>query len=274
MIGRTFKSEHLIGREIGKKPKRFWTITIFALLVLLALVNLTIFYQLQKKNDQNVKMRETIKGVTATINKIDDALRNSDYQRVFRHLNEAKRQLAALSPPGPKAVPSSSAPSVAPPAVAHSKPAESPPIQERVTTPASAAVTIVPPPDGYPKAFVLAEEGENLLVCEKESKTLYWYRSQAEKFTLVKSYPCVIGANNHEKMREGDLATPVGIYFTVRFTPGTSLPDTYGYGAFVLNYPNYLDRKAGKKGGGIWIHGHSPGKTLGTDIPDTKGCIV
>ncbi|MGZ6239483.1 MAG: L,D-transpeptidase family protein [Syntrophales bacterium] len=53
-----------------------------------------------------------------------------------------------------------------------------------------------------------------------------------------------------------------------------SLAEKYGYVAFVLNYPNFLDRKERKDGGGIWLHGHSAGKVLGADVPDTKGCIV
>jgi len=94
------------------------------------------------------------------------------------------------------------------------------------------------------------------------------------KFTLVKQYPCVIGANNHDKRTEGDFATPEGVYFFLRFAPGKTLAENYGYGAFVLNYPNFLDRKERKEGGGIWIHGHSINKTMGVDVLDTKGCIA
>jgi murein L,D-transpeptidase YafK len=94
------------------------------------------------------------------------------------------------------------------------------------------------------------------------------------KFTLVKHYPCVIGANNHDKRSEGDFATPEGIYFFRRFAPGKALAENYGYGAFVLNYPNFLDRKERKEGSGIWIHGHSIHKSIGADVLDTKGCIV
>jgi len=53
------------------------------------------------------------------------------------------------------------------------------------------------------------------------------------------------------------------------------LQEIYGEGAFVLNYPNFLDRKENKKGGGIWIHGHVPGKVVGVgDLVNTKGCIA
>jgi murein L,D-transpeptidase YafK len=117
--------------------------------------------------------------------------------------------------------------------------------------------------------------GEHALICEKESKLLHLFKFQNERFTLVKSIPCIIGANDTNKTKAGDYATPKGSYFTLRYTPGSALQKIYGEGAFVLNYPNFLDRKERKNGGGIWIHGHIPGKVIGAgDLVNTKGCIA
>ena len=92
---------------------------------------------------------------------------------------------------------------------------------------------------------------------------------------LVKSYPCIIGANGTNKKKAGDHATPKGSYFTLRYTPGSALQEIYGEGAFVLNYPNFLDRKEQQERRGIWIHGHVPGKVIGAgDLVNTKGCIA
>jgi murein L,D-transpeptidase YafK len=44
-------------------------------------------------------------------------------------------------------------------------------------------------------------------------------------------------------------------------------------GAFVLNYPDFLDRKEGKTGDGVWLHGHDPKKRL-DEVQSTKGCVV
>jgi len=112
---------------------------------------------------------------------------------------------------------------------------------------------------------------EYSLLCEKNSRTLNLYRSDEGGFTLTKSYPCLVGSNNGDKREEGDLATPEGIYFLTSSLQGKGLPEKYGAGAFSLNYPNFLDRKEGKRGSGIWIHGYSEQ----IERPSSsEGCVV
>jgi murein L,D-transpeptidase YafK len=74
-----------------------------------------------------------------------------------------------------------------------------------------------------------------------------------------------------DKREAGDLATPEGIYFLTSFLTGKDLPEKYGFGAFSLNYPNFLDRKEGKKGSGIWLHGYSDRVER---PPFSEGCVV
>jgi murein L,D-transpeptidase YafK len=150
-----------------------------------------------------------------------------------------------------------------------------PPTKGKETPASSQSVASVPvSSQETPYPFVFADAGEYLLICEKDTKILYIFRFADGKFSLVKQYPCIIGANNHAKRLEGDFATPEGVYFFLRFATGKTLAEKYGFGAFVLNYPNFLDRKERREGGGIWIHGHSPGKTIGVDVLDTQGCIA
>jgi len=104
-----------------------------------------------------------------------------------------------------------------------------------------------------PTAVIHVKHQEHLLLCEKNSKALHLLHSEAERLSLIKSYPCIVGSNNGDKKKAGDLATPEGIYFLISFLSG--LPEKYGAGAFSLNYPNFLDQKEGKKGYGIWLHG-------------------
>jgi general secretion pathway protein A len=133
---------------------------------------------------------------------------------------------------------------------------------------------VSPVSDSVPSPLILASEGEYLLLCEKSSDTLSLFKFIKGTFTLVKAYRCAVGANKQDKQQSGDRATPQGIFFTVRFIPGKDLPKSFGYGAFVLNYPNYLAKKEGKKGDGIWLNGHSDDKNIGKDLLNTKGCIV
>ncbi len=214
--------------------------------------------------------------------------RNNDYVRIMKETNEKllrvrealNRQSGA--PPADTVVKPSPAP--AQPTVARSEPKQAPPappekkavqVEEptKATPPLERVVKLVVPPESTPAPFVSADAGEIVLICEKDSKTLHVFRFGNGRFSLVKSYPCIIGANNGDKRKAGDAATPKGVYFIMRFTPGSKLPGDYGTGAFVLSYPNLLDRKNGKQGNGIWLHGHDNKKNL-NDLLNTKGCIV
>jgi murein L,D-transpeptidase YafK len=105
-----------------------------------------------------------------------------------------------------------------------------------------------------PTPIIHVKPQDHLLLCEKNSKMLHLIRSEPDHlFIIIKSFPCTVGSNNGDKREVGDLATPEGIYFLISFL--SSLPEKYGSGAFPLNYPNLLDQKEGKKGGGIWLHG-------------------
>ena len=81
----------------------------------------------------------------------------------------------------------------------------------------------------------------------------------------------VIVGKNGDKLLEGDLKTPVGVYqLTRRFTPNGRY---LGPLAFSLSYPNLLDKLAKRNGGGIWIHGY-PLDGQRTDELKTKGCVA
>jgi murein L,D-transpeptidase YafK len=234
-----------------------------AAIILLLLSNLLLLYLFVKERNNNKNLFGLIDRTNKDFNQIHESLKQKDMQKAFRYLTEAQKQVVAMLPAAP--VPAEKAA-----ATKEQRPA--PPTQAKAaaTTVASAPASL----QDAPYTFVFADTGEYLLICEKDSKILYVFRFSDGKFSLVKQYPCVIGANNHGKMREGDFATPEGVYFFLRFAPGKTLAENYGYGAFVLNYPNFLDRKERKDGGGIWLHGHSSGKVLGADVPDTKGCIA
>jgi len=122
-----------------------------------------------------------------------------------------------------------------------------------------------------PFPFIHIKNKDCFLLCEKQTKTLFLFRSEESDFSLVKTYPCIVGSNNVDKKEVGDLATPEGIYFLTSFLTGKSLPEKYGSGAFSLNYPNFLDQKEGKKGSGIWLHGYPDHLER---PPFSQGCVV
>jgi murein L,D-transpeptidase YafK len=238
-----------------------------AIVLLLLLSNTMVLYFFVKEKNINKNLFILIDRTNNDFNQIHESLKQKDLQSAFRHLTEAQKQVVAMLPAKAS---SPQTPSVEkkelPPAQSPQTKAATAPPQAVASLPSSAQET--------PYPFVFADADEYLLICEKDKKTLYIFRFLDGRFSLIKQYPCVIGANNHDKRREGDFATPEGVYFFLRFAPGKTLAENYGYGAFVLNYPNFLDRRVRKEGGGIWIHGHSTNKSIGIDVLDTKGCIA
>jgi hypothetical protein len=82
-----------------------------------------------------------------------------------------------------------------------------------------------------------------------------------------------IGLGGTGKMRVGDQRTPLGIYFVTGQFDTTKLHVKYGVTAFPLDYPNAWDRRLGRSGDGIWLHGVDP--RGGRRPPrDTDGCIA
>lgn len=113
------------------------------------------------------------------------------------------------------------------------------------------------------------ENVDSLIVCEKDKKRCEIYKNDDEGTKLVKSHEVIMGKGG-DKIKRGDLKTPVGVYeITKRFKPTNNF---YGPLAFSLSYPNLYDTLRGKSGDGIWIHG----KPLdGKDRDDlSKGCVV
>lgn len=107
------------------------------------------------------------------------------------------------------------------------------------------------------------------LVVDKVRREVLVLQETKENFIIVDRFPASIGAQRGDKQVRGDLKTPEGLYRVVEVKNDEQLPSEYGPRAYVLNYPNELDRKLGKTGDGIWIHGSG----LGEKTKDTKGCV-
>ncbi|ACZ11407.1 L,D-transpeptidase family protein [Sulfurospirillum deleyianum] len=123
---------------------------------------------------------------------------------------------------------------------------------------------------GMDVAYGYYEDLDSLIVCEKERKRCEVYRnSEDEGLELIKGHDVIMGKNG-DKIKRGDLKTPVGVYeITKRFKPSDPF---YGPLAFSLSYPNLFDVLRGKNGSGIWIHGMP---LDGKDREDlSKGCVV
>ncbi len=113
---------------------------------------------------------------------------------------------------------------------------------------------------------------ETLLVADTSAATLYEYSFSGDGSFAVTGYYMSIGRGGVGKTRGGDQKTPLGNYFIVDQLDTSRLDPKYGVTAFPLDYPNAMDRRAGRTGDGIWLHGVPPGGGRRPEH-DTDGCL-
>lgn len=120
----------------------------------------------------------------------------------------------------------------------------------------------------------LADEERYLLWVElKKGRLSILERNGNGGMDVLEQIPVSIGKNGFGKKLEGDRKTPVGVYRLTSFLTDDALLDQYGLGAFPLNYPNVIDRQAGRTGSGIWLHG-LPKDVDTRPLQDSDGCVV
>lgn len=113
-----------------------------------------------------------------------------------------------------------------------------------------------------------AASPQRLVAVDKKEQALFLFERHSP-LRLMGKYVCSTGQNLGDKLVEGDLKTPEGIYFVVRRLASGLDFEKYGYEAYTLNYPNPVDRLRKKTGHGIWIHGR--GAPITPNL--TEGCV-
>jgi murein L,D-transpeptidase YafK len=136
------------------------------------------------------------------------------------------------------------------------------------------AVREAPAPGTVPRHLLaLAPAQTHAIVVDATRSRVYVYESDRGEPRLVADYYSTLGKRGIDKLREGDQKTPLGVYHVTSMIPGAKLPDLYGWGAFPINYPNDWDRRAGKTGYGIWLHG-VPAENYARAPRASDGCIA
>ncbi len=131
-----------------------------------------------------------------------------------------------------------------------------------------------PPPGMVPSQFLaLSPRVRHALAIDATRSRLYLFENTEGGLKLLADYYISVGKSGIEKSIEGDLRTPLGVYFVTGNLNPKSLKDFYGSGALPINYPNQLDMKRGKTGGGIWLHG-TPSTQFSRAPLSTDGCVV
>jgi murein L,D-transpeptidase YafK len=131
-----------------------------------------------------------------------------------------------------------------------------------------------PRPGTLPSQFLeISPKTRHAIAVDASRSRLYLFENRATGLTLVADYYVSVGKAGVSKTSQGDQRTPLGVYYITSHLDAKSLRDFYGSGALPINYPNMLDTKRGKTGGGIWLHGTPPGQFSRPPLA-TDGCLV
>jgi murein L,D-transpeptidase YafK len=137
------------------------------------------------------------------------------------------------------------------------------------------------PANRVPRSLLQLDPAQKYAFVVDTSKyTLYVFENNNGTPRYIADYYTTIGRNGIEKLREGDKKTPLGVYHVTGNLPREQLTKTYGTqsalygdGAFPINYPNEWDRRRGRNGHGIWLHG-VPFDTYSRPPRASDGCVA
>lgn len=130
------------------------------------------------------------------------------------------------------------------------------------------------PSDRVPKYLLqMQSEQKYAAIADTGKSRLYIYQNLGGKVRYVADYYISSGKNGSRKLKEGDKKTPIGVYFITANVPREKLTDFYGGKAFPINYPNEWDKRHGRSGYGIWLHG-TPPDTFSRAPRASDGCVV
>jgi murein L,D-transpeptidase YafK len=111
------------------------------------------------------------------------------------------------------------------------------------------------------------------IVVDTSKSTLYLYENVNGEARYVADFYISVGKKGADKVSEGDQRTPLGVYFINSKLTKDKLTDFYGSVAYPLSYPNEWDRRLGRDGHGIWLHG-TPSDTYSRPPRASNGCVV
>jgi murein L,D-transpeptidase YafK len=131
-----------------------------------------------------------------------------------------------------------------------------------------------PPAGALPTQFIeVPPTTRHAIAVDVSRSRLYVFENGPNGLRLVSDHYASIGRLGADKSIEGDQRTPLGVYYITSRLDARQLSDFYGVGALPLNYPNEYDRRLGRTGKGIWLHG-VPKDSYARGPNSTDGCVV
>lgn len=131
-----------------------------------------------------------------------------------------------------------------------------------------------PPADSLPAQFInIPPSTRHAIAVDASRSRLYLFENGPHGLRVVADHYASIGRLGADKAVQGDQRTPLGVYYITSRLDGKQLTDFYGVGALPLNYPNEYDRRQGRTGSGIWLHG-VPSDSYARSPNSTDGCVA
>lgn len=112
-----------------------------------------------------------------------------------------------------------------------------------------------------------------VILVDTTRSRLFLYENAFPQPRLVTDFYVSQGKMGAVKVREGDKRTPIGVYTITELLPKEKLTDFYGPIALPIDYPNSWDKRLGKTGYGIWLHG-MPKNSVSRPPKSSDGCVV
>ena len=98
--------------------------------------------------------------------------------------------------------------------------------------------------------MLLGDNHAQAIYVDKDQQQLL-YLQREEEWNCKQGFPVTLGVNSAPKQKEGDKATPEGIYTINQRIYNQNA--RFGPARLILNYPNRLDKQKGRTGNGIII---------------------
>ena len=129
-------------------------------------------------------------------------------------------------------------------------------------------------PIAVPKyLWQLSSKQRYAIVVDTDKSTLYLFENVNGVPQYVADFYISVGKKGVDKVSEGDQKTPLGVYFVNGHLTKNKLTAFYGPDAYPLSYPNEWDKREGRDGHGIWLHG-TPPDTYSRPPRASSGCVV
>jgi murein L,D-transpeptidase YafK len=136
------------------------------------------------------------------------------------------------------------------------------------------AYRIRPNANQLPRELVqLKPDQRYAILVDTVRSRLFIYENVLPAPRLITDFYISQGKAGANKTREGDNKTPLGVYNITELLPKQKLSDYYGNLALPLDYPNEWDKREGRTGHGIWLHG-IPSNQISTPPKASEGCVV